>query len=66
MSKPFVPTPNISRPATPSSLDYGKDEASSTLLRDMGERGDRERKDREERDKKEAMPSGQDQGESDL
>lgn len=66
MSKPFVPTPSISRPATPSALDYGKDEASSTLLRDMDERGDRERKDREERERKEAAPSGQEQGESGL
>ncbi|WVO22558.1 GDP-mannose transporter 1 [Cryptococcus decagattii] len=61
MSKPFVPTPNISRPASPSALGYGKDEASSTLLRDMGERVDRERRDREEREKKDATPSGQEQ-----
>lgn len=66
MSKPFVPTPNISRPASPSALGYGKDEASSTLLRDMDQRVDRERRDREEREKKDATPSGQEQGESGL
>ncbi|WVQ81376.1 GDP-mannose transporter 1 [Cryptococcus sp. DSM 104549] len=56
MSKPFVPTPNISRPATPPSAGgYGKDEASATLLRDLG---DRERRDdREKKGQQESQAS---------
>nr|ODO03921.1 GDP-mannose transporter 1 [Cryptococcus depauperatus CBS 7855] len=59
MSKPFVPTPNVSRPITPP-LSYGKDDITSTLLRDMGGRGDKS-KEKEDIGQKEGAPTGREQ-----
>ncbi|WVQ73665.1 GDP-mannose transporter 1 [Cryptococcus sp. DSM 104548] len=51
MSKPFLPTPAISRPGTPNGSGYKQDD---TLLRDMGERGERDRLEKEDKEKKDA------------
>ncbi|WWD21276.1 GDP-mannose transporter 1 [Kwoniella shandongensis] len=57
MSKPFAPTPDISRPGTPSV--FGKDEANSTLLNNLGgptERAREEKKDGQVATKEQALP----------
>ncbi|OCF35716.1 hypothetical protein I316_02771 [Kwoniella heveanensis BCC8398] len=67
MSKPFVPTPNISRPGTPGSLSgvgggAGKDDAAtSMLLNNMGADRAEGRVIREERKDKEGHLSGREQ-----
>ncbi|WVF65396.1 GDP-mannose transporter 1 [Kwoniella sp. CBS 6097] len=63
MSKPFVPTPNISRPGTPSSLSggVGKDDTASMLLNNMGADRAEGRVIREERKDKEGHQSGREQ-----
>ncbi|KAK6906175.1 GDP-mannose transporter 1 [Kwoniella mangroviensis CBS 10435] len=48
MSKPFVPTPNISRPGTPGG--GAKDDANAMLLNNLG--ADREREGRERREER--------------
>ncbi|KAK8844070.1 GDP-mannose transporter 1 [Kwoniella newhampshirensis] len=50
MSKPFTPTPDISRPGTPSI--FGKDDTTSTLLNNLGGPA------RDEREKKETPQVG--------
>ncbi|WRT69227.1 GDP-mannose transporter 1 [Kwoniella shivajii] len=60
MSKPFVPTPNISRPGTPSN-SFGKDDnnPNAMLMNNLG--AEREREGRERREERKDVLSGKEQ-----